>query len=227
MNTFRCGHPKSPENTAPNGRNGTCRTCKNARQRERYAADLEASREAAKERMRKHRGGLRGSANARKDACPQGHPYDDENTYVYKGNRQCKTCRKQRVMESFERHKPKRVGEQREYYQRNRQKLIAYSLQWAKDNPERAALTSRLKKQRRRAAGVLTAAEWRQIQAKYGHRCLACGSDEPLTIDHVVPVSRGGANTAANVQPLCGPCNSSKATKTIDYRPAAAADQRM
>jgi len=223
VDIFRCGHPKSPENIAPNGANGTCRTCKNARSRERYAANLEESREAVKGRMRKHRGGLRGNANSRKESCPNGHPYDETNTHVAKGGRQCKTCRRKLVMESFERHKEKRVSEQREYYQRNREKLVANSVQWAKDNPERAALTSRLKKQRRRAAGVLTADEWRQIQAQYGHRCLACGSDGPLTIDHVVPVSKGGANTAANVQPLCGPCNSSKGTKTIDYRPATAA----
>ncbi len=223
METFRCGHPKSTENTAKNGAGTACRECKNARGRERYAANLEVSCEANKEKQRKHRGGLKGNANSRKDACPQGHSFDDDNTYIYKGNRQCKTCRRQRVMESFERHKPKRVAEQRDYYQRNREKLVAGSIQWAKDNPERAALTSRLKKQRRRAAGVLTAAEWQQILAQYGHRCLACGSDGPLTIDHVTPVSKGGANTAANVQPLCGPCNSSKGTKTIDYRPPLAA----
>jgi 5-methylcytosine-specific restriction endonuclease McrA len=223
MDTFRCGHPRTRENTASNGSTGTCRECRNARQRERYAANLETSREATKERMRKHRGGIKGNANARKDACAQGHPYDDENTYTYNGNRQCKTCRKQRVAESWERHKDKRLSERRDYYTRNRERLIAMSLQWTKDNPERAALASRLKKQRRRAAGVLTADEWRQIQAQYGHLCLACGSDGPLTIDHIVPVSRGGSNTAANVQPLCGPCNSAKATKTIDYRPTTAA----
>lgn len=223
VETFRCGHPKSPENTAPNGANVACRECKNARRRGRYADNLEASRAAVRERMRKHRGGVKGNANARKDTCAQGHPYDEENTYLYNGNRQCKTCRKQRVAESWQRHKDKRLGERRDYYRQNRKRLIAMSLQWVKDNPERAALTSRLKKHRRRAAGVLTATEWRQIQARYGHLCLACSSDGPLTIDHVIPVSRGGSNTAANVQPLCGPCNSAKATKTIDYRPALAA----
>lgn len=224
MGNFRCGHPKSPENTAKNGKGIACRECRNRRQRERYAADPEAAREGSRARMVKHRGGLKGNANARKDTCAQGHPYDEDNTYLYQGARQCKTCRKQRVKESFERHKEKRAAEQRDYYQRTRQQRIAYSLQWAKDNPERAALTSRLKKQRRRAAGVFTAADWERIQAQYGHQCLACGSSGPLTIDHVIPVSKGGENTAANVQPLCGPCNSSKAAKTVDYRPTAAAN---
>lgn len=223
METFRCGHPKTPENVAPNGKNVICRECRNARRRENYAADLEASREANKERMRKHRGGVKGNANARKDACAQGHPYDDENTYLYKGNRQCKTCRKQRVTETWARHGERYAASHREWYQQNRDKAIAATKRWSEANPERVALTSRLKKQRRRAAGVLTAAEWRLILALHGHRCLSCGCDGPLTIDHVIPVSKGGPNTAANVQPLCGPCNSSKATKTIDYRPTLAA----
>lgn len=227
MDTFRCGHPKSPENTAKNGAGTACRECRNMRARERYAANLEESRAACRERMRKYKGGLKGNANARKEACAQGHPYTEENTYLYKGNRQCKTCRRQRVMESFERHKAKRVAEQRAYYERNRERLVAGAVQWARDNPERAALTARLKKQRRRAAGVLTAAEWLQILDKYEHRCLACGIDGALTIDHVIPVSKGGPNMADNVQPLCGPCNSSKGTNTIDYRPEAATNQRM
>ncbi|MFD9248513.1 HNH endonuclease [Streptomyces bottropensis] len=225
MDTFRCGHPRSAENSAPNGKAGSiCRTCRNARKRRDYAADPEASREAGKERQRRHRGGLKGNANARKDVCAQGHPFDDENTYTYKGNRQCKTCRNQRCRETYARRPEQYAQKRRAWYMANRHKAIAATRRWAQANPERAALISRLKKHRRRAAGVFTAPEWRQILAQYGHRCLACGSDGPLTIDHIVPVSKGGANTAANVQPLCSTCNTSKGTKTIDYRPALAAN---
>lgn len=32
--------------------------------------------------------------NARKTECPLGHPFDSENTYLYDGRRQCKTCRR-------------------------------------------------------------------------------------------------------------------------------------
>lgn len=52
----------------------------------------------------------------------------------------------------------------------------------------------------------------------HGDVCLRCGSDEHITLDHVVPVSRGGKNTISNLQPLCRSCNSTKGTKTIDYR---------
>lgn len=32
-------------------------------------------------------------------ACPQGHPYDEENTYMYRGKRQCSACRRRRTQE--------------------------------------------------------------------------------------------------------------------------------
>jgi hypothetical protein len=35
----------------------------------------------------------RGSRHAQpKQACPQGHPYDDTNTYLYDGRRYCRAC---------------------------------------------------------------------------------------------------------------------------------------
>lgn len=64
-----------------------------------------------------------------------------------------------------------------------------------------------------------TQGEWRTVCEKYGHRCLRCGRRTKLTPDHIVPLSRGGANTIQNIQPLCLRCNLSKHAKTIDYRP--------
>jgi hypothetical protein len=47
---------------------------------------------------------LRGSSwsavNARKTHCPQGHPYDEENTYLTRlGKRQCRSCHRKRDRE--------------------------------------------------------------------------------------------------------------------------------
>ena len=35
---------------------------------------------------------LRGADARRRDHCPHGHPYDEENTYVHRGHRYCRTC---------------------------------------------------------------------------------------------------------------------------------------
>lgn len=53
---------------------------------------------------------------------------------------------------------------------------------------------------------------------KYGEVCLKCGSTNDLTIDHVIPVKKGGKNDISNYQPLCKSCNSKKSVKTTDYR---------
>jgi 5-methylcytosine-specific restriction endonuclease McrA len=47
---------------------------------------------------------------------------------------------------------------------------------------------------------------------------LCCDKKRKLTADHIVPVSKGGTSNISNIQPLCGPCNSSKGAKTVDYR---------
>lgn len=35
------------------------------------------------------------ASNAAKTHCPQGHPYDDVNTYLYRGRRGCRACRRE------------------------------------------------------------------------------------------------------------------------------------
>jgi 5-methylcytosine-specific restriction endonuclease McrA len=64
-----------------------------------------------------------------------------------------------------------------------------------------------------------TATEWHELVLACGGRCLACGSREDLTVDHIVPLALGGSNTIENVQPLCSVCNGSKGGETRDYRP--------
>lgn len=68
---------------------------------------------------------------------------------------------------------------------------------------------------------IFTNAEWEDLKARYGYKCLNCWRREPhikLTIDHVVPLQLGGSGAISNIQPLCGSCNSSKGTNTYDYR---------
>jgi 5-methylcytosine-specific restriction endonuclease McrA len=108
----------------------------------------------------------------------------------------------------------------RQYAKRNREKFNAHQRRWNKENREKKAITRR----RRRAgakAGDFVLEEWLAIKARYDHRCLGCGRQEPeiaLSVDHVVPLAHGGKHTATNIQPLCTSCNSKKGTKRTDFR---------
>lgn len=54
-----------------------------------------------------------------------------------------------------------------------------------------------------------------EVRERDGHRCVYCGAVEDLTLDHVVPLSRGGANDVSNLTTACRPCNSSKGSKVL------------
>ena len=55
----------------------------------------------------------------------------------------------------------------------------------------------------------------RTILARDGYTCQYCGrTDSELTMDHVVPVSRGGQTVWTNVVTACVPCNRKKANRT-------------
>ena len=63
-----------------------------------------------------------------------------------------------------------------------------------------------------------TLEEWERLLEACGRRCLACGSGEDLTVDHIVPLSLGGSNAITNIQPLCEECNGRKGLVVMDYR---------
>lgn len=59
-------------------------------------------------------------------------------------------------------------------------------------------------------AGRITVEGWLAIYHRFDGRCAVCGSNEYISIDHILPLSKGGDNTEDNLQPLCRDCNLSK-----------------
>ena len=54
-----------------------------------------------------------------------------------------------------------------------------------------------------------------EVWRRDGGKCARCGSREKLEYDHIVPISKGGSNTARNIELLCEKCNRSKSNNVV------------
>lgn len=54
------------------------------------------------------------------------------------------------------------------------------------------------------------------IKKRYKNRCVYCGRvKQKPTMEHLIPLSRGGHHVAENIVPACAHCNSRRRTKPI------------
>lgn len=60
-----------------------------------------------------------------------------------------------------------------------------------------------------KAKGSHTHMDWLTLQLALDG-CLVCEAQDGITKDHIIPISRGGADDLENIQPLCHRCNSRK-----------------
>ena len=69
--------------------------------------------------------------------------------------------------------------------------------------------------ERKRAQALKQSGWWKQqLQRGVCHYCGKQVGAAKLTMDHVVPVSRGGRSTKGNVVPACDACNKTKTFRT-------------
>jgi 5-methylcytosine-specific restriction endonuclease McrA len=56
---------------------------------------------------------------------------------------------------------------------------------------------------------------YKDLKKIYDEQCFNCGATENQSLDHRIPLSRGGEHKIGNMMTLCQPCNASKSSRTI------------
>lgn len=139
--------------------------------------------------------------------------YDRE----YRAKYRAKKLAQGAAWRASEKNRAKQAEYLRKYYVENRDKLLARAIAWPAANPEKKAIQSHKRRALETAAGSYTLDEWRAVMDQYGHRCRMCACEGKMTVDHVIPLSKGGSNTVENLSPLCKPCNSRKNNRILAW----------
>lgn len=117
----------------------------------------------------------------------------------------------------------------RAHYAANHEEVREKAKDYYYRNPEKFQVWRHTRRARlAKAVSTLTSDQWEAILELFDGACAYCGhSDGPITMDHVLPISRGGGHTEDNVVPACQSCNASKNAKTPDEWgwPAVVADR--
>jgi 5-methylcytosine-specific restriction endonuclease McrA len=116
---------------------------------------------------------------------------------------------------------------QRRHLYRERHRV--YKRQWRAENIEHLRAVDRkyreanksiwAAKERKRRAKQLENPSFyiskKELQKLYVGPCTYCGVAGKMTLDHVVPIQRGGSHSVGNLVPACGSCNFSKGQKLL------------
>jgi 5-methylcytosine-specific restriction endonuclease McrA len=144
---------------------------------------------------------------------------------------------KRRIMKDAYARDPEAFNQKsKDYYAQNRERIKANASRRYEGNKEQIRARQKVTgaiyyqnnkssfriKDRARKAGVINEVlpgEWEAVVEKCNNQCIVpgCGAS-PVTMDHVVAISKGGRHHISNLQPLCLHHNDSKGVKDTDYR---------
>ena len=102
----------------------------------------------------------------------------------------------------------------------NRKRVNALHRALEKANPERARMYYHTRRARKKGnGGSHTVDDLKTLWQKQNSCCAYCKTKLTLTtrsLDHIIPVSKGGSNNPDNLAWACSPCNTSKGMRNLD-----------
>lgn len=164
-------------------------------------------------------------------ACGCGHLMDSVNPYGR--TRKFKHGHNGRIEGSDIRRAARKRAFAKKWYHQNKERIKSlqdkrrdeireYNRKYSAENPIKMRHKAKVRRARLAGAkGHHSHEQWIARFNYFGRSCLYCGcalTDETVTKDHQIPISRGGSEWPSNLVPACRPCNSKKGTSKPNER---------
>lgn len=169
-------------------------------------------------------------------ACNKRQPIDefDIDVTASRGRRsQCKACRSEKMRAWYDRNQERQQDRARARRERDAEVIRARdSARYERDKPKRLALAvehSHLRRAREAGVPIERGITVEKLREMHGDLCGYCGVEMSFeiltggarnprraTIEHILPLTRGGAHTLANTILCCWDCNARKKNRTVE-----------
>lgn len=129
----------------------------------------------------------------------------------------CRACESERGKVRYRKIKEKAKAQAAQYRKNNYEIRIEIERKSRAKNKEKHRPGRNARQSTRNR--ILTNSKYlildRELRKVYDSHCFMCGSTEDQSLDHIIPLSRGGKHSVGNIMTLCIKCNMSKHAKTI------------
>lgn len=102
----------------------------------------------------------------------------------------------------------------RKYHHANKERINERKSKYQKDNPQIVNNIQHRRRAKLKSNGIYKISKY-ELNKLYNSPCAYCGSNDKITLDHIVPINRGGAHSIGNLAPACEHCNKSKSDKLL------------
>lgn len=154
-------------------------------------------------------------------AAQHGGRYAQERCARYASDPAYRARQQDSVASAFQRHGDKYKLRFWVYNQdpKIKKRNVRRALDWALLNPDRKNVQLQNRRARKQlAGGSFDESDVKHLLSAQRGMCCYCGCTMggKHTVEHLVPLSRGGTNWPSNLALACGPCNARKGAKTVE-----------
>ena len=186
-----------------------CVPCEMQYRRERKHLDRQASNKA----QRKRREALKAKVSEEQRLWAEANP--EKVLEAQRIRRETLIQRKLEQSRKWRREQPEKVRQsQRKYRESHPEIYREATKKYFKANPEIKRASERKRKAKKHENSIFYVSP-NELKKLYARPCSYCGRVGEMTLDHVVPISKGGVHGVSNLVPACGPCNFSKGQKLL------------